>query len=72
MPVDTIVSLQDCDGEAIPVSEVHELLTKIYYILDNSMSAWAGNKACIVAYLFNSAFRQHFEVWASQFPFLHN
>ena len=29
-----------------------------------------GNLACILAYLFNSVFRQHHEVWASQFPFL--
>ena len=28
--------------------------------------------ACILAYLFNSVSRQHCEVWASQFPFLHS
>ena len=28
--------------------------------------------ACILAPVFNSAFRQHHEVWVSQFPFLHS
>ena len=35
------------------------------------MSKLVGNSACILAHVFNSASRQHCEVWASQFPFLH-
>ena len=34
------------------------------------MSKWAGNTAFILAHVFNSASRQYYEVWASQFPFL--
>ena len=30
------------------------------------------NSACILAHVFSSASRQHCEVWASQFPFLHS
>ena len=36
--LDTFASLQDSDGEVIPSSEVHELLTKIHDILDNAVS----------------------------------
>ena len=42
----------------ILVSEVHELLIVIHYILDNAISKWARNKSPILAYLFNSASRQ--------------
>ena len=31
------------------------------------MSKWVGNMACVLAYIFNSASRQHHEVQASQF-----
>ena len=47
-------------------------ITKIHDILENAVSTWVGNSACFVAYLFNSASGQHYGVWASQFPFLHN
>ena len=33
---------------------------------------WVCNATCILAHVFNSASRQHHEVWASQFPFLHS
>ena len=36
------------------------------------MSKLVGNTACILAYLFNSASRQHCEIWALHFPFLHS
>ena len=49
----------------ISVSEVHELLTKIYDILDNVMPKQVGNMAHIW-HIFNSASRQHHEVLASQ------
>ena len=39
--------------------------------MDSAMSKEVGNRACILAYPFNSS-RQYFEGWASQFPFLHN
>ena len=63
--VDTITSLQGSDGGGIAASEVHELLTKIHDILEKVMSKWIGNMACTLAFLVNSAFRQHCEVWAS-------
>ena len=65
--IDTVVSLQGSESVVIPASEVHELLTKIHDILDDSLS-----KCSYFAYLFNSTSRQGCEVWASQFPFLHN
>ena len=52
--------------------EVHEPLTWIHDILDNAVSKWVGNAAHILAYIFNSALRQHCEVLTSHFPFLHN
>ena len=70
--VDTLSSLPKAEGGVIPVSEVHELLLQIHDILDKAVSKQVGNLACILAYLFNSVFRQHLEVWSSQFPFLHS
>ena len=54
------------------MSEVLELPTKIHDILDNDVSKQVGNSAHILAHVFNSASRQHCEVWASQFPFLYS
>ena len=62
--VDTIALLQGSDGGVIPVSEVHELLSKIHDVIDNSMSKQMANTAHISAYL-HSASRQCCEVWAS-------
>ena len=70
--VDTFSSLPEAEGDVIPVSEVHELLLWIHGILDKAVSKQVGNSAHILAHLFNSVFRQHGEVWASQFPFLHS
>ena len=70
--VDTLSSLLEAEGDVIPVSEVHELLLQIHGILDKAVSKGVGNSACILAHLFNSVSRQHCEVWASQFPFLHS
>ena len=56
----------------IAASKSHELHTKIHNILNNAVSEWVGNMTCILACIFNSAPRQHCEVWTSQFPFLHN
>ena len=70
--VDTFSSLPEAEGDVIPVSEVLELLLRIYGILDKAVSKRVGNSACILAHLFNSVSRQHHEVWASQFPFLHS
>ena len=64
------LTLQDSDGGMNQVSEVHKLLTKIHDILDNVVSKCIHNTAHILAYLFNSAFRQCYKVWTSQFPFL--
>ena len=50
--VDTISSLQDSEGEMISNSDVYELLTKIYDVLDNDMSKWTGNTACIFSTCF--------------------
>ena len=44
----------------------------IHDILDKAVSKQVENSACILAHLFNSVSRQHHEVWASQFPFLHS
>ena len=70
--VDTLFSLPEAEGDVIPVSEVHELLLRIHGILDKAVSKQVGNSAHILAHLFNSVSRQHHEVWASQFPFLHS
>ena len=56
----------------ISVLEVCELLSKMHDILDSVMSKWVGNSAHILVHYFNSASRQHHEVWVSQFPFLHS
>ena len=66
----TIVPLQGSDGGIIPISEVHELLTKIHDILDCATSPWVGNTTHILA--FNSASRKSCEGWASHFPHLHS
>ena len=63
---------QDSEGAVIPVSKVCELLIKVHNILDNAVSKWVGKLACISAHAFNSASRQHCEVWASQLPILHH
>ena len=70
--VDTLSSLPEAEGDVIPVSEVCELLLWIHDILDKAVSKQVDNSACILAHLFNSVSRQHREVWASQFPFLHS
>ena len=67
-----IASLQCSDGGVIATSEVHELLTNTHDILDSTVSKQVGNLAHFLAYLFNSPSRQHCEVWASQFSFLHS
>ena len=70
--VDTLSSLPEAEGDVIPVSEVCELLLQIHGILDKAVSKRVGNLARILAHLFNSVSRQCWEVWASQFPFLHS
>ena len=70
--VDTLSSLPEAEGDVIPVSEVHELLLQIHGILDKAVSKQVGNSVRILAHLFNSVSRQCWEVWASQFPFLHS
>ena len=70
--VDTLSSLSEAEGDVIPVSEVYELLLRIHGILDKAVSKRVGNSAHILAHLFNSVSRQHREVWALQFPFLHS
>ena len=64
--------LPETEGGVIPLSEVHVLLLRIHGILDKAVSKQVGSWASILAYLFNSVSRQHHEVWASQFPFLHS
>ena len=70
--VDTLSSLPEAEGDVIPVSEVRELPLQIHGILDKAASKQVGNSVRILAPLFNSVSRQHWEVWASQFPFLHS
>ena len=70
--VDTLSSLPKAEGDVVPVSEVHELLLQIHGILDKAVSKQVGNSAYILAHLFNSVSRQHHDVWASQFRFLHS
>ena len=70
--VDTLSSLPDTEGSVITMSEVHELLLKVHDILDKTVPKWVGYSSHILAYLFNSVSRQHCEVWASQFTFLHS
>ena len=69
---DTLSSLPNSEGGIIPVSEVHELLLRVHDILDSAVSKQVGNSTHILAHVFNSVSRQHLEVWASQFPFLHS
>ena len=57
--VDIISSLPDSKGGVIPLSEVCELPIKVHDILDNAMSKWVGNSACILVHVFNFASRQH-------------
>ena len=70
--VTKIASLQYSEAGLIPVSKVHQLLTKIHNILDSVVFNQFGDTAHISANLFNSAFRQCSEVWASHFPFFQN
>ena len=67
--IDIIASLQGSDGGVITASEVHELPTKIHDILASAVSNWVGNMAHILACLFNTASRQHHEVWTFHFTF---
>ena len=55
--------LHSSDEGVIIALKLHELLTKIYGIPDNSVFKWVGNTAHILAYLFISTSRQHYEVW---------
>ena len=48
------------DGEVFPVSEVHNLLTKIHDILENTVSTLVCNTACILAYIFKFWFQAVF------------
>ena len=59
--VDTLSSLPDSEGGIIPVSEVRELLLKVHNILDNAVSKQVGNSTHILAHVFNSFSRQHWE-----------
>ena len=61
--------MQHFVGGMIAALEVHELLSRIHDIMDNAVSKWVTNMACILVCLFDSFSRQHCEVWASQFPF---
>ena len=70
--VDTFCLLPEAEGDVIPVPDMCELLLQIHGILDKAVSKQVGNSAHILAHLFNSVSRQHHEVWASQFPFLHS
>ena len=51
---------------------MHEFLLRVHNLLDNAVYKQVGNSACILVHVFNSVSRQHCEVWASQFPFLHS
>ena len=68
----TLSLVPKAEGGVISVSEVHKLLLRINDILDKAVSKQVENLVHISAYLFNSVSRQHREVWASQFPFLHS
>ena len=70
LPLLILFPLPNYEGGVISVSEVCELPLKVHDILDNAVSIWFGNSTCILAHVFNSASRQHFEVLASYFPFL--
>ena len=69
---DTVSCIQDSERGVISVSEMHELLTRIHDILDKVMFKLVGDRACMLADVFNSASRQCHEVLVSQFPFLHS
>ena len=56
----------------IAASELHELFSMIYDILDSAVVKWVGNMTHILTNLFTSASRQCFEVCALQFAFLYN
>ena len=48
--IDTIYNVLR-KGEVIPISKIHELLTKVHDILDGAASKWVGDTAHILAYL---------------------
>ena len=68
--VESISSLPDSEEGVITVSEVHELFIKVHDIVDNAVSKQVWNYTHVSVHVFNSASRQHYQVWASQFPFL--
>ena len=70
--VDAIAFLQGSDAGVIAASAVHELLPKTNDTLDSVVSKQVDNTTCILAYIFNSASRQHCDLLASKFPFLNN
>ena len=69
--VGTIVWLQVSDCGEIAAAEVLELL-RFMTFWTVLVSKWVGNMDCILAYLFNSACRQHCEVRASHLSLLYS
>ena len=70
--VDTIASPQVLMEGLFQIQKCIKLLTKICDIQDNAVPKWVGNMLHIFTYLLNFAFRQHSEVRALHFSFLHN
>ena len=67
--MDNVTSLQGFDEEIIPVSEVNDL-NRIQDILGKAVSKQVGNTAHILAFLFNSYSRQHYESGLCSFHFI--
>ena len=70
--VDNISCLQDYERGVISLSEVCELLTEIHDIVDSAVSKQVCKTTHILVHIFNSSFRQHHELCASQYPCLHS
>ena len=61
--VDTFTSLQNSDAEVVPGTELTDSPNKIHDILDNAVSKYVSNTACILAFLFTYAPRKICEVF---------
>ena len=50
--MDIITSNQDSDRESIPLSDVHDLFSKIHDIIEKALSEGAGKEDHILAFHF--------------------
>ena len=63
--------LSGSDGEDVPVSEIHHLLNKMHEFHEKALSKWVSDTANALPFFLSTLHGKVYEVWASQFPFLH-